>query len=357
MRDPAFDRAVEAALAVGAGQGEWLDVATTAMQFMGADQACFLCFDRHSGSVVSLDNVGHDEKVLRQYADYYYQFDDVTQQGYHMPLGSWLDARADQKRHAPSANMYWTDFMRANRITQVSAVQVGNDAKHMAAVSVYLETPRRWKAGHLTRMQFYRDTLCRAFASRQAMTEQNLKLLDEALLLDTEAYCVVSPGGRIIAASSDVGKLLRGDSALSISGMELRHRSAAWDKRLKEQLAIAAAQERSVLTVPNGWGRSYRLVCKRVGPALSLGIQGAVGVRIDRRDLFEVPSAEALRDLLALTPAEAALCHHLVAGHSLAECALLLEIAPATARKQLASIFRKTGCNRQAELTRLASGL
>jgi DNA-binding CsgD family transcriptional regulator len=60
--------------------------------------------------------------------------------------------------------------------------------------------------------------------------------------------------------------------------------------------------------------------------------------------------ANFLEDRFDLTPAEARLVVHLVAGASLRSCTKALGIKYETARSYLKSAFRKTGTHRQAEL-------
>jgi DNA-binding CsgD family transcriptional regulator len=60
--------------------------------------------------------------------------------------------------------------------------------------------------------------------------------------------------------------------------------------------------------------------------------------------------AELLRRLFGLTPAEAKICERMVQGDTLEEAARDLNIATATARVYLKSVFAKTGVGRQAEL-------
>jgi DNA-binding CsgD family transcriptional regulator len=63
-----------------------------------------------------------------------------------------------------------------------------------------------------------------------------------------------------------------------------------------------------------------------------------------------VPPADFLEDRFDLTPAEARLVVHLVAGASLRSCAKALGIKYETVRSYLKSAFQKTGTHRQAEL-------
>ncbi|MBM68914.1 MAG: hypothetical protein CME43_05505 [Haliea sp.] len=84
------------------------------------------------------------------------------------------------------------------------------------------------------------------------------------------------------------------------------------------------------------------------GPELVLLLRGPV------RDC--VPSQARLMDLFGVTPAEAKLVAHLVDGQTLTAAAKALGISRNTARGQLASVFTKTGVNRQNQLVRLVSG-
>jgi DNA-binding CsgD family transcriptional regulator len=57
-----------------------------------------------------------------------------------------------------------------------------------------------------------------------------------------------------------------------------------------------------------------------------------------------------LRDRFDLTPAEARLVVHLVTGNSLKSSAKALGVSYETVRRQVKSVFRKTGTHRQSEL-------
>ena len=66
----------------------------------------------------------------------------------------------------------------------------------------------------------------------------------------------------------------------------------------------------------------------------------------DRRERFSLPCSS----IFGLTPAQAKLALHLVAGETLRSAAVKLSISYETARTCLKKIFRKTGTCRQAEL-------
>ncbi|QUN27571.1 hypothetical protein KB879_26460 [Cupriavidus sp. KK10] len=56
-----------------------------------------------------------------------------------------------------------------------------------------------------------------------------------------------------------------------------------------------------------------------MGTDLNQGLSTAVGVRVERRSIFDMPRP-TLVDLFGLSPAEVRLCRHLVAGLTIDDC-------------------------------------
>ena len=63
-----------------------------------------------------------------------------------------------------------------------------------------------------------------------------------------------------------------------------------------------------------------------------------------------LPSAERIRHLFGLSPAEATLCEYLLNGYTLKEVAIERNVSVNTVREQMRNVFIKTGYKRQAEL-------
>ena len=83
------------------------------------------------------------------------------------------------------------------------------------------------------------------------------------------------------------------------------------------------------------------------------GKKSAVAVFVVDPDQREPLDQESLRQLYSLTLSESRLAEKLASGQRLEEVAQELGVRPSTARSHLRSIFRKTGCERQSDLTRL----
>jgi DNA-binding CsgD family transcriptional regulator len=65
------------------------------------------------------------------------------------------------------------------------------------------------------------------------------------------------------------------------------------------------------------------------------------------------PAPEALQKIFGLTPTESRIAVEMAKGKSLEEIATATQVALGTVRKQLASIYAKTGTHRQAQLVAL----
>ncbi|WP_421723977.1 helix-turn-helix transcriptional regulator [Bauldia sp.] len=71
----------------------------------------------------------------------------------------------------------------------------------------------------------------------------------------------------------------------------------------------------------------------------------------------EPPAVEVIQETFELTPAEARVARRIGSGETIASAARALGIADDTARKQLKSVFAKSGVHRQSELVALLASL
>ena len=74
-------------------------------------------------------------------------------------------------------------------------------------------------------------------------------------------------------------------------------------------------------------------------------------------DLTPIPSREALNQLFGFSASETRVAERLMMGDSPEQAAVFLEVKTSTVRWHLASMYRKTGTSRQAELVRLLLSL
>ena len=195
--------------------------------------------------------------------------------------------------------------------------------------------------------------------------EEERRLFAAALDRSRMGLILVSTSGRVVAKNVVADRILARRDGLLLEGDGLHASCPETTERLRCALAQVsrgkAAGDASVtiVSLPRRSGR-------RPLAALAAGIptQGAecgesrledVVVSLYVCDADEEPgvSAELVRSVFGLTPAETALACELAGGRSVEEAAEGLGISNETARTRLKHVFLKTETHRQAELMRV----
>jgi DNA-binding CsgD family transcriptional regulator len=357
--DVSFRRASEAVRAVGAGDADWLDVVQTAREFLGADAATFLCHDKQSRSVRFVEQAGHEARLIEEYAQLYYQYDDSTRRFWDAPAGTWYDSSIALKHESQNDRVFWNEFMRTYQLQQLVGVVICNDDDALTALSIQRTHVVEPNFAHAAKIAEYERQLAAAFAARRAAARTSLSALGQMLDPAREGFLIASPDGWVLEHTPGLDALLgNNDSQLMLKQRRLMHRQPEWQTRLMNSLRqVSVDREPVSLVLPDSWGHAYRVTLRALSAQMNHGLRAALGVRIERRSIFNVPSETALRHHFSLTQAEARLFHHLVAGLTIGECSEVLGLGTSTLRTQLSAVLRKTGCHRQGELLRLAAML
>jgi len=198
------------------------------------------------------------------------------------------------------------------------------------------------------------------------VTAQIARTLDLTLQLDERAIensaysnaleclhvgvLIADEAGRVLRMSALAEDMLAARQGLQVQYGKLRATNVAEDRKLQGLLreALACARPRG-MSVTSGSGlRTLGLVLRPVAAATPM-------ICVYVRDFDREPRIEGdfVRQILDLTPAEAAMTRRLASGLSLEDAAIALDISRNTARAHLRSIFSKNGITRQTELVRM----
>lgn len=201
-----------------------------------------------------------------------------------------------------------------------------------------------------------------AYAYNSFFTE----FYDELLGSMDIASVIVNTKLEVISANQQARHVLAAKDGVFLRRNEFRCCSTIDQQRLKEacrslvspdgnfsddRQSVGIVIEREAIN--SKWDMQIRRIAKQNvifdegGPELVLLLQGPI-----RKS---APSQARLIDVFGVTPAEAKLIIHLVDSMTLTAAAKELGVSRNTARAQLASIFSKTGVNRQAQLVKLVS--
>ena len=192
-----------------------------------------------------------------------------------------------------------------------------------------------------------------------AIQRASLELLDG----NAQAIIVLDRQGHVIFANQAALDLVAAQDGIMLSpgGISLLGRFD--DGKLQGLLGEALAIPENTPNISSGVMRVDRPSGKRpyvltVSPLRQVSTlmtlaKPAICVLITDPERQDLLPANLLRTLFGLTPAEARLAVRLARGDALDSIAAELDISYATARTQLAVIFRKTGTRRQGELVKL----
>jgi DNA-binding CsgD family transcriptional regulator len=224
--------------------------------------------------------------------------------------------------------------------------------------------PERWSA-FLQALSDALDTVGAALvpidprisAARQALADAVDRLLSGVAVLDRK--------GRLLDCNPIATQIFSADDGLRVRERMLEAPSGHDTRRLRRYLAAAAAETSAgqdvgcgclLLSRPSG-RRPFVLtaapVARRPLSGVDLPSDPAILLFIHDPALVPASAERRLRELFALSPAEARVAVALLDGEPVEAVAAQLHISAHTARSHLQSIYAKTGTNRQSALVRL----
>ncbi|MBV9842156.1 MAG: helix-turn-helix transcriptional regulator [Sphingomonadaceae bacterium] len=203
-----------------------------------------------------------------------------------------------------------------------------------------------------------RPHLARALTLSARLQAHEARMIVDGIALLGTGAAIVGEGGRLQAANSLFNDRL-GNEVVERQN-RLAFLSADTDLRFTDLLAryrggAIAAQSLPLRPRAGGMPFVLHVVPLRGRASDAFSARGLLIVLADGHNA-NVPSADLLRVLFDLTPAEARLARRLLEGDSLVDATRALGVKEATTRSQLKAIFTKTGVSRQAELVRLLAG-
>lgn len=167
---------------------------------------------------------------------------------------------------------------------------------------------------------------------------------------------VLDKAGHPVAINEVAARLMEDHDLCYADGSgALRSKHTRLDQALRKS---GAAKDGEAMTVARVDVTGMRPIAVWIAP-LQVGTGASeadrvVFIMISRR---MSTTAQTLAMMLEITPAEARLLHHMIAGESLMECARAFDVSYNTVRNQLNSVTSKTGAGSKAELMLLVEQL
>lgn len=172
---------------------------------------------------------------------------------------------------------------------------------------------------------------------------------------------VLDNTGRVVRTSRIADRFLGDREGLYVQGGKLRALSTREDKALQEAIRSSLQglegadpdKSRGLSLTKHTGEKSLGVIIRRVESAAQSSTGQTLAVYIRDSEVPQQLEGDLVRQILDLTPAEAAVARRLTEGLSLDDAASSLAISRNTARAHLRSIFSKSGITRQTELVRM----
>jgi len=202
-----------------------------------------------------------------------------------------------------------------------------------------------------------RPHLARALSLSMKMTRTYEQGVVNGLEATGVAAAVISPGGRLRAANELFGCWFGGD-VTDLNG-NIHFRDVAANQQLRTALSLESGKQLGGRSFPIRNGEKVAVLhCLPLkGRSRDVFEADGIALILARPDNRMVPTADLLRLLFDLTPAEARLARLLAEGKTVAEAARECGIQPNTVRAHLKAIYAKTGFARQSDLAIALSSL
>lgn len=258
----------------------------------------------------------------------------------------------------------YSDFMRP--LDMHTVVRVGLDAEHLDASLVAFTRPERWggfDAERLALLARLHPHLIRAYRLGRVLAAERGLDDDLAEVFDRsrQGLALLTPDGLVRRLNAAAVALTTGGDGLTVVSGRLVAARPRDTARLDALIGAAGSPDderraggSTVIERPSGRAALAVTVTPLRSERVSIfAPPPSVIVSVNELDGDMGLSAEQLRELFALTPAEIRVALCVFDGLSPREAAAHLGLSFNTVRFHLANVMAKTGVSRQAQLVRL----
>ena len=311
------------------------------------------------------------------YHEYYHALDPGVPFAAQMSVGSWFIASRELGQSAMKRHPFYGEFFRDFGLSSMMACLVERRPQYEVFLSFQRgEGANEYSPEDARALDWVIPHVRHAIALRErnqqvtTLAQVSHELLDRlpfgVMVLDEDGRVMLTNRSgdawvrRLLpAASVAPGMIVNG-----VSHGENWQLSRPFDMALRAVCDPSGTRMAQAVRAQSSDGRQAQVILLPLPPAHRLAIdwmRPTVLVAVHEGNDRPFPVSTVLRDLFALTPAEARLATLLTTGIGLPEACEQLAIRRETSRTQLKSVFHKTGTRTQAQLahllTRLGVGL
>ncbi|MGZ5902677.1 MAG: helix-turn-helix transcriptional regulator [Reyranella sp.] len=283
-------------------------------------------------------------------------------------LQNWAPRILTDEDWMPKADLvrteYYNDFLKPQDVHSCIMVRLAKRGIETATINISRPARRgQFERSELEFAASLHPHLIRAFDLGQKLALNRALTSGYATVFDESVHCLflVDVDGRVMHMNPSAEALVTARKGLQVCAGRLSAVDATASRSFQALIGRAGSRDAATRTggsMPVAIAGSAAPLSVTVAPvrlpvmAILGGAPAVIICVTDTEAGVKLPE-QRLRDLFALTPAEARLALALFEGATLNEAAEALAISRFTAQNHLARIFEKTGANRQASLIQL----
>ena len=378
LGDRKIEQLVDDIYAAAMDPAQWKTVLSNVGSCLHANMGQFFLADAKSGRQVFEVNTSPMTGADRAYKDYYQQIDPNLAQVPSLPLGDWYCCHEHLDDRFVARSEFYQDFLIPNNDRYMMGAVVVREEDHLAAIG-WSRSARTGKFDgdarclvdmlfpHLRRAAILQMRLIGVLGRHAALAEAVDAVPDAFFALDCDGRIVeqnraatrlLERYGRLLGATG--GRLAGGSRALR-ANLEI---GLKWCRARRSPRSRDQAQARDLTPIPLAVSRPDSpcpLVVLMLPISREVPVVHAKGVPVAIVWVIDTAPMGSFTDLLrrafSLTEAEGRVAAVLARGATLEQAARELAIARTTVKSHVQSIYGKTGCRRQSELTAMVARL
>jgi DNA-binding CsgD family transcriptional regulator len=368
MDQPAFSRAIDAIYEAATSFDRWPAALERVGEVFGASYVGLI--DRNLNTMEGRATaVGIDLASQREYFDLWSTHDVLRQWTPAYRAGAVQTDRDILPRTELLRSDYYNGFMKPRDMHAVLRLTLAVEPGFRKIISMTRPISLGdYEAGDVARIQLLMPHLLRAARVARQLEESKLMLTSFSDVLERSATGVLllDRDGRVVFANRAASAMARTPDGFVLHEGRIKVVNEDRDASLQRLIAGATgrldranAPRGGAMRIPRKSGKpDYTVVAAPLASESSLLESGPVAFLL----IADAESASArprsmLSELFGLSAAEVRLAERLMLGESPEEAAVSLNVKVSTARWHLASLYRKTGTRRQAQLARLLMSL
>jgi len=342
----------------------WHPVLAELRRELGTEQSAYLVHDRGSQTTLIAEVAQFDLDFVRQYETRYVALDPVRPVVDAMAEGDWFIDDRELGAGAKRSSVFYQDFLRPYGLGAIICTPLINDGPTLAGLAFQSHlSDRETGAAKARRLEPLIPHLRCAARLRARFGElaRHADLGQRMLDRFTMPLMMIDACARVLIANSAAGQWLSEAGSLfsrvCAAGSGARRLEL---ERLARTICGCGGPPMPAALQQMEAGGAAILVGLPLAPAHALSgmFHEPVGMlAVLRPHRARQSSLGLLRELYGLSKAEVRLVLAWSGGGSLVDAANALKLSPETARSQIKSVFRKTGCTSQTALTRLVASL